>query len=227
MTRLLMLDFDEHLVSAVTRTLSEEGVDVVAVFDVARAREEVREQRFDAALLDCDLIDAGELAAFSELPMILTTSFLEPEGQHRFFRRARLLRKPFTSAQLLSALRATCANQNFADANLVDALRRAHGERQTQTLKVGCARIFMEKGELVHAEFDGATGEDALAEILAEHSSEEVEKCADSAEERSIRRPFQALMLELLRHIDERELRESQRATAEDETTNVFRKGSS
>jgi DNA-binding response OmpR family regulator len=227
MTRLLMLDFDEHLVSAVTRTLSEEGVDVVAVFDIARAREEARQQRFDVALLDCDLIDATELAAFSQLPVILTTSFLEPEGQHRFFRRARLLRKPFTSAQLLAALRATCANQDFEDASLLDVLRRAHGQRQTVSLKVGRARVFMESGELVHAEFDGATGEEALAEILAEHSADEVLRCADSAEERSIRRPFQALTLELLRHIEERELRESERAAADDETTNVFRKGSS
>ena len=226
MTRLLMLDVDEHLVSAVTRTLSQEGVDVVATFSPERARAEALRQHFDVALLDGDLIDPTELSAFAELPVILTTAFLEPEGQHRFFRRATLLRKPFTSAQLLSALHATCANQNFQRVSLMDVLRRAHGERQSLALSVGRARIFLEEGELVHAELDGELGERALAEILAERSPADPRPIAESAGQRSIHRPFQPLMLELLRHIEEREQRESERAEAMDETTHVFRKGS-
>jgi len=219
MTRLLMLELDEHLVSAVTRTLSQEGVDVVA-------RREASQQHFDVALLDCDLIDPTELSAFADLPVILTTAFLEPEGQHRFFRRAQLLRKPFTSAQLLSALHAAGANQSFQRASLMDVLRRAHGERQSLALSIGQARIFMEEGELIHAEHDGQLGERALAEILAERSPADPHPLAESASQRSIHRPFQPLMLELLRHIEEREQHESERMVELEETTNVFRKGS-
>ncbi len=227
MTRLLMLDLDEHLVSAVTRTLSQEGVDVVATFSLERARAEALQQHFDVALLDYDLIDPTELSAFADLPVILTTAFLEPEGQQRFFRRAQLLRKPFTSAQLLSALHATGANQSFQRVSLMDVLRRAHGERQSLALGVGRARIFLEEGELVHAELDGQLGERALAEILAERSPADPRPIAESASQRSIHRPFQALMLELLRHIEEREQRELECAEPLEETTHVFRKGSS
>jgi DNA-binding response OmpR family regulator len=222
-----MLDFDEHLVSAVTRALQQEGVDVVAVSSVERAQAEALRQHFDVALLDCDLLDSAELSAFSELPVILTTSFLEPEGQHRFFSRGRLMRKPFTSAQLLSVLRATCAIKSFEDAGLMDVLRRANSAAQTLSLSVGRARIFIEAGELVHAELDGESGERALAEILAQGPHPEVKVIANSAERRSILRPFQALMLDLLRHIEEREQRESERAAEPRASTRTFRKGPS
>jgi DNA-binding response OmpR family regulator len=204
MTRLLMLDFDEHLASAVTRVLSQEGVEVVAVSHVEGARAALG-QAFDVALLDCDLLDAAELSLFSQLPVILTTSFLEPEGQHRFFRRARLLRKPFTSAQLLSALHETCGAGSFESTSLVDLLRRANSEGQTLSLSVGRARVFVERGELVHAEFDDASGERALVEVLAQGQHVEVLPLARRAERHSIDKPFQALMLELLEQIEARE----------------------
>jgi DNA-binding response OmpR family regulator len=209
MTRLLMLDFDEHLVSAVTRTLQQEGVDVVAVQSFERAREAAASQHFDVALLDCDLIDTSELSAFSELPVILTTSFLEPEGQHRFFSRAPLMRKPYTSAQLLSALRATCVPPSLRNASLLDVLRRANSEGSTLSLRVGRARLFVENGELVHAELGGTSGERALSEVLEQGAQDEVESIAERAARHTIQRPFQALMLDLLRHIEEREQRVS------------------
>lgn len=208
MIRLLMLDFDERLVSAVTRALQHEGVEVVAVANAERAREQALGQRFDAALLDCDLLDASELSAFSRLSVILTTSFLEPEGQHRFFRHARLLRKPFTSVQLLSALRETCGTPSFENPSLVDVLRRAHSDRQDLALSVGRALVFVENGELIHAELDGTSGERALAEVLAQGPHEVVMPVKSRAVTRSIHRPFQPLMLDLLRHIEEREQRE-------------------
>jgi DNA-binding response OmpR family regulator len=220
-----MLDFDEHLVSAVSRTLQQEGVDVVAVRSVESARHEAENQHFDVALLDCDLLDAAELAAFSELPVILTTSFLEPEGQHRFFSRAPLMRKPFTSAQLLSALRATSALPGLENVNLLDVLRRANSEAKSLVLAVGRARLFVEDGELVHAEFDGISGERALAEVLAHGAQAEVVTISGQAERRTIQRPFQALLLDLLRHIEEREQRESAFADEGREDTSTHFKG--
>jgi DNA-binding response OmpR family regulator len=224
MTRLLMLDLDEHLVAAVTRSLQQEGIDVVPVVSVERAREEAARQHFDVALLDGDLIDAAQLAAFSELPVILTTSFLEPEGQHRFFSRAPLVRKPYTSAQLLSALRATCAAPSFQSVSLLDVLRRANSDGSSLALRVGRAHIFVEAGELVHAELDGVRGERALAEVLAQGAQAEVAPITERARERTIQRPFQSLMLDLLRHIEERELRESELG-ARGESTSTFAKG--
>jgi DNA-binding response OmpR family regulator len=212
MTRLLILDCDEHLVSAVTRALQHTGVDVVAVASIERAREQAHTRSFDAALLDGDLIDAAELPAFAGVPVILTTSFLEPEGDHLFFRQAHLLRKPFTSAQLLSALRQACGAPCVENASLLDVLRRAHSTGRSLALQVGRAQVFVENGELVHVELDGASGEPALADLLAEARTVEAVPISARAPGRSIQRPFQPLMLDLLRHIEEREQREAELA---------------
>jgi DNA-binding response OmpR family regulator len=210
MTRLLMLDFDQRLVAAVTRALEQEGVSVVGAASVEEALEQLVSQDFDAALLDCDVIDAEELTAFSVLPTILTTAFLEPEGQHRFFRQARLLRKPFTSVELLSALHEACTELGRESANLVDVLRRAHSAGQSVGFDVGGALVFLEDGELVHAELGSALGERALAEALAQSGSRPIAIPARKVA-RTIHRPFQALMLDLLRHLEEREREEPSR----------------
>jgi CheY-like chemotaxis protein len=204
MTRVLMLDLDARLMAAVTRALQQEDVVVCGVASVDEALEAVQRQAFDAAILDGDLLDPEQLAAFLSVPVVLTTTILEPAGAHRFFSRAPLLRKPFTSAQLLSALHEVCAVPRSAPSRLVDVLRAAHGARRTLSLEVAGARVFMEAGELVHAEFGGRVGEPALAEVLAMSDVRPVELSVRTLE-RTIRRSFRVLMLELFRHIEERE----------------------
>lgn len=204
MTRLLMLDFDTRLVSAVARALRQEAIEVVGVASVQEALDQLSRQPFAAALLDGDVLDDDELAALSVLPLILTTSFLEPEGGHRFFRQARLLRKPFTSAQLLSVLASACGALGPESSGLVDVLRRAHSAGQSLALSVGGALVFVEDGELVHAELGSALGERALAEALAQSERTPIAIPARKVV-RTIYRPFQPLLLDLLRHIEERE----------------------
>lgn len=212
MTRLLMLDMDARLVSAVTRALAQEGIEVVGAPNVEAARARVAERSVDVALLDGDLIDEVELVAFAPLPVVLMTSFLEPEGAHRFFRQARLLRKPFTSAQLLSALHETCGTLSAEPTMLVDVLRRAHTDKQSLGLRVGEAEIFVEAGEVIHAEREGKEGESALADVLAETQTG-FKFIPFRREPRTIARPFRALLLDLLRHLDELEQREEQAPT--------------
>jgi DNA-binding response OmpR family regulator len=202
-----MLDADARLVSAVTRALAQEGIEVIGVPSVEHAHACAEQRSVDAALLDGDLIDEIELSVFARLPVILMTSFLEPEGAHRFFRQARLLRKPFTSTQLLSALRETCGTLRAEPASLVDVLRRAHSDKQSMVLRIGDAEIVVDAGELVHAERPGMAGERALADVLANGPREFVQ-VPFRAVGRSIHRPFRALLLDLLRHIDEREQRQ-------------------
>jgi|SRR5690349_12812411 len=204
MTRLLMLDLDQRLIAAVSRALSQQGVEVIGTSSVAQACASVLDARIDVALLDGDLIDDAELAAFAGLPLLVTTSFLEPEGNHRFFGHARLLRKPFTNAQLLSALQDACRRLGAEPASLVDLLRRAHSDRQDLALRVGEAELFIEGGELIHAERNGVRGERALAEVLAEETQAAV-PIAFRRVPRTILRPLRALLLDLLRTLDERE----------------------
>jgi DNA-binding response OmpR family regulator len=204
MTRLLMLELDQRLIAAVSRALSQQGVQVIGTSSVAQAYASARAGEVDVALLDGDLIDEADLAEFRGLPLLVTTPFLEPEGQHRFFGHARLLRKPFTNAQLLSALQDTCDGLGAEPASLVDLLRRAHSDQQSLALRVGDAELFIEDGELIHAERRGVRGERALADVLAEEHQVAV-RIALRPVPRTIQRPFRALMLDLLRTIDERE----------------------
>lgn len=204
--RLLMLDFDTRLIAAVSRTLRPHGVDVVGTQCVDTACGYARAQRFDVALLDCDSLDPAALAPFSEMPLILTTSFFEPEGQHRLFGHGQLLRKPFTNAQLLSTLRDTLGAIGSEPSHLIDVLRRAHTEAQSVGFSVGEAEVFLRDGELVHAQLGNMEGEGALAEVLAA-GGDSLSRIPVRDVPRTIHRPFQTLMLELLHRIEEREHR--------------------
>ena len=61
-----------------------------------------------------------------------------------------------------------CGAPSSEPDSLVDVLRRAHSNRQSVALGVGRGLLFLEDGELVHAELDGEDGERALVEILAQ-----------------------------------------------------------
>lgn len=204
MTSLLMLDIDPRLISAVTRALGEEGVTVVGSDNLDDALAALAREQFAAALLDGDLIDREQLALFESVPVILSTSFLEPAGGHRSCRQARLLRKPFTGAQLLAVLHDVRGSPGSVPPGLVDALRRAHSDSKSLALDVGGACVFMEQGEIVHAEYGSLVGERALAEVLA-RSTTTPNPVAERDGVRTIYRPFQELMLDSLQQLEERE----------------------
>ncbi|MFT3923876.1 MAG: hypothetical protein QM778_15190 [Myxococcales bacterium] len=205
--RLLMLDLDTRLIAAVSRTLRHYGVDVVGSQCIEVARAEVEAHGFDVAVLDSDSLDPADLTAFAKLPLILTTSFMEHEGRHRLFGRGLLLRKPFTSAQLLTTLRETLGSLGSEPMLLVDVLRRAHTEAQSVGFVVGDAELYLEAGELIHAQLGDMQGEGALAEVLAAGHAR-LSRIPTRDVPRTIHRPFHTLMLELLQRIEEREQRD-------------------
>ncbi len=204
MIRLLMLDFDTRLVSAVTRTLQQQGVAVVGVQNVELARRHAASKTFDVAVIDADLIEPTELDAFAALPLVLVSSFLEPEGRVHELPNARVLRKPFTTAELLSLLREAFGPLSSEPMLLVDVLRLANTEGRSLALRVGHGEVHLENGELVHAELDGDSGESALAEVLA-HAGETPVTIPSRDVKRTIHRPFQVVLLDLLHFIEERE----------------------
>jgi DNA-binding response OmpR family regulator len=202
--RILMLEYDARLLAAVTRTLEQHGVRVVGTHALDTARRLLAIEHFDAALLDCDSLEPDDLLSFTDFPLILVTSFLGHEGAHRFFGHGLLLPKPYTSAQILSALKDALGTLGSEPQLLVDVLRRAHSDAESVGFCVGEAQLFIEQGELVHAELGGLSGEAALAEVLAE-GNPRARRIPARAVERTINRPFQTLLLDLLQRIDERE----------------------
>jgi hypothetical protein len=201
--RLLMLELDRHLLSAVARGLQQEGVEVVGVSSFDAAQALARRQRFDAAVLDCDALDAGELSGLGGLPLIFTSSLPGLAGGPLPLQGS-VLQKPFTNSQLLSVVHGSCGALRIEGKGLVEVLRGANSRDESVTFEIGVARVFMERGEVVHAECAETRGEAALALALTQGGRDVVRLPLRSLL-RSIRRPFQALMLDLLRQLEERE----------------------
>ncbi|MET0284972.1 MAG: hypothetical protein ABW352_10890, partial [Polyangiales bacterium] len=199
---LLMLERDAQLTSAVRRGLSAHGIELTAVHGEAEALQRIACEPFDAALLESDLLGEEGLLSFAGLPLIFTTTCLEPAGTHRFFGRGLLLNKPFTSTQLLAALQQARTPSSHRCDGLVDVLRRANSAGASMTLRVGDALLVIERGEIAHAECGRRRGEPALAEALS--LRQPFTRLPTRPYVRTIERPFQLLMLEILEQLDDR-----------------------
>lgn len=205
MIRLLMLDLDSLLVAAIGRALLQEGMTLENVRSGELACRRVLEGDVDVALLDYNLINRTDFPCFAKVPVVLMTSFLESEEEeHPFFRGARLVRKPFTSAQLLTALREALGPLHSEPVLLVDRLLRAHTCGLSVAFRVASGEVFVEQGELVHAELGKLQGEAALAAILADSHNAPLNIPSRSVV-RTIVRPFRTALLDALGVVDERE----------------------
>jgi CheY-like chemotaxis protein len=203
MIRLLILDLDQLLVAVIARAVSREGIAVEAVESVRAAQERIAAGGIDIALLDASLVHAADFAPLSAVPVVLTSSFPEQESARRFSREVRLLRKPFTGAELMTALREALGPLDSEPLLLVDLLLRAHTSGLTAAYRVGAAEVFMEQGELVHARLGMLQGEPALAAILAD--PHEPRSIPWRGVVQTIERPFRTVLLDALSTVDARE----------------------
>jgi DNA-binding response OmpR family regulator len=201
-TRILMVETDACLVSAVSRALAEYAVILSSVASFDEAVEVLRGEVFALAIVESTLVSATDLKHFSGMPIVVTASFLEPEPARRLARHARLLRKPFTSAELTQVLTEEIG-LTVMEHSLLDVLSRAHNTRRSLELRVGEGELVLEDGEVVHAALAEMCGEAALVEILA-GGGRLVHGPSQSAA-RTINRPFQALLLDALRHVEAKE----------------------
>ncbi|MGC4092768.1 MAG: hypothetical protein QM756_33775 [Polyangiaceae bacterium] len=202
MTRVLMVETDARLISAVTRALARYGVEVCAVDGIERAGELLGRERFALILIDSNLVSERDLPVFAGTPIVITSAFLERTHAERFTRVARLLQKPFTSAELSQVLDDELGLVPSTD-SLLDRLSHAHRGKNSCGLRVGPGELVLEHGELVHAAVAGIQGEAALVEILARGGEVTLGAVCSSA--RTIQRPFGPLLLDALRAVEERD----------------------
>jgi DNA-binding response OmpR family regulator len=87
---------------------------------------------------------------------------------------------------------------------LLDILQMLHLARRSVVLRVGTdrAEIHLQKGEIVHAVYGTASGPEALLAILASRSGSVETRAAEPCPE-TIDQPFEGLILDTLRQIDE------------------------
>lgn len=213
MTRVLLADGDEVLLLTMSRSLAHFGIEVVACSSPAATRACLEEQRFDLAVIDQrwhSVTRRAEASPASETPLVLMTSSWGPREGRPSGEGRTLLRKPFSSLELLSTIRRELGLSHIPPASTIDALHRAHAQQQTVCLRARAvgedwlaaeACIYLEGGELVHAVFGALDGVRALKEIVRRRAPV-VKASPEAAPARSIQRPFRSLIFEILQELD-------------------------
>ena len=139
----------------------------------------------------------------------------------------RVLCKPFTSSELLQAIRqAVDCETGFRGSihglSLIDLLQMFHYARRSLAIAVdGLApgHVFLEDGHVIHAAYRELDGEPALRAILAMPAGSLRTMVLPPSTPHSIARDFQALLLDSLRTLDEDSLEvEGELADLDDHT---------
>ena len=220
MTSILVVDDDEPLCVAVSRDLTHRGYQVRTAHSVPQAIAQLESAAPDVLLADLrmpdrdgiDLLEATQHVA-PRTRAILMSAFATARDYETAVRHGavRVLTKPFTSDELASAIgHAVDCEQGFRGAlhglSLIDVLQMYHLARRSVTLVIGGAvlgSIDLSLGELVHAESAGLSGEAALRALLSRPFGSLSTQTAVPGRPTSIDRPFESLLLDVLREMDE------------------------
>jgi CheY-like chemotaxis protein len=218
-TSILIVDDDEQLRSAVARDLGHRGFQVTAVDSVKDALVRLRARAFDVLLTDLRMGEQDGIDLLAQLPdvapkmpAILMSAFASARDHQRAIElgAVQVLCKPFTSLDLAMAIRQaieceTGFRGNLHGISLVDVLQMFHLSRRSVCVTVGGRPggvVHVRDGEIVHAAQGDVVGEDALRSILGLDSGS-IRSGPLETNEQSIRRPFEALLLDMLRGVDE------------------------
>ncbi|HEY3494962.1 MAG TPA: response regulator [Polyangiaceae bacterium] len=219
MTSILIVEDDERLRSAVARDLSHRGFEVTAVVSVDDALTRLRERGYDVLLTDLRMGERDGIDLLAELPdiaprtpAILMSAYATARDHQRAIElgAVQVLCKPFTSLDLAHAIRQAIECESgfrgqLHGISLIDVLQMFHFSRRSVCVTVGGRQggeIHVRDGEIVHALQGELTGEKALRRILGMDSGA-IRSGPLVAEETSIQRPFDALVLDTLRVLDE------------------------
>lgn len=221
MTSVLVVDDDAQLRAAVARDLEDNGFEVRVAESVQDALAALREAAVDVLLTDLrmsdedgiDLLDQVRHASGATRPILMSAYATARDHQTALELGAvRVLCKPFTSTELLLAIQQavdceTGVRGSVHGLSLVDLLQMFHFGRRSISIAVGApvtGEIHMKDGELVHAACAELQGEDALRALLATPSGS-INTAAFHTEAHTVTRPFQSLLLDALRQLDESE----------------------
>ena len=220
MTAVLVVDDDQMFARAVGGDLRYQGFDVEVVHTVAAALDSVSKQNFDVLLTDLRLgaqdgIDLlGSLRdASPQTRAVLMSGFATARDYQRAVElgAVRVLCKPFTPADLIQCIQEAveCGvgfRGSFHGLSLVDMLQMYHYARRSVAISVSGrspGRMHLRDGQLVHAEFQGQTGEAALTSILTMPAGTLATTPLPPKSSETITRDFRHVLLDALRSLDE------------------------
>jgi CheY-like chemotaxis protein len=223
MARVLVVEDDRVFARVVATALEKAGHEVAHATDLASAEQALRSTaKFDVVLTDMQLGEAGhegidllERARLTQLGA--RTVLMSAHASARDYQRARqlgavrVLCKPFELGEILEAVeQAIDCDKGFHGSvhgmSLVDMLQVFHYSRKSMVVRVRSGaeegQIHLAAGEIVHAQLGPREGVDALAAILRLPNGV-VRTRGPASAARTIERPFDGLLLDVLRQIDE------------------------
>lgn len=241
MTSVLIVDDDASFRTTIGRDLAAHGFAVSQAQNVDEALGALAERSYDVLLTDLRMPGADGIDLLTQVRTlsartraILMSGFASARDYQRAIElgAVRVLCKPFTSSELLQAIRqAVDCETGFRGSihglSLVDLLQMFHYARRTLAIVVDGwdpGHVFVQDGQLVHALYRELEGEAALRAILAMPAGSLRTMVMPDDTPRTIARDFQTLLLDSLRTLDEDSLQGLEGELAEfDETGPVSR----
>jgi CheY-like chemotaxis protein len=220
MTSVLIVDDDAAFRTTIGRDLGEQGFAVSLAQNGAEAAGILERDAIDILLTDLrmpgtdgiDLLDRVRSLS-PRTRAILMSGFASARDYQRALEcgAVRVLCKPFTSAELLQAIRqAVDCETGFRGSihglSLVDLLQMFHFARRSVAIVVdGWApgHVFLEDGRIIHAVYQDLVGVPALHAILAMPAGSLRTMVLAPDTPHSIAGDFDALLLDALRSLDE------------------------
>ncbi len=214
----LIVDADDRWAHPLVEEMSKLGLSAVIARSAREAFDLLAKTRFVIVFSELRLVDYSglDLMRMMKLHSLSTSTVLmSADATASEYKRAiqegalDILVKPFSREELKDTLRkafegASGSKSIIHRLNLVDLLQIMHLGARSVRVKIspGNGSIHMVRGEVVHAEYGALTGADALRLMLSvEPGSIETGPAIEVAE--TIGTPFQMLLMDLMREIDE------------------------
>ncbi len=220
-TRILVVEDDTTLAASISRDLRLQAHDVVCAHDLDEGVRALEKGGFDVLLTDLRMAggDGIELLrrtrAFPDAPSAILMSGVATARDYQTavdLGAVRVLTKPFSSAELHSAIRQAleCGvgyHGTIHGLGLVDVLQAFHLCRRSVTLHVNGRRegiLHMREGEVVHAVAGEHSGEAALRWLIDQKGGHlSTEGLPADELPQTITDPFEMVLLDALRSLDE------------------------
>ncbi|MFT3692702.1 MAG: response regulator [Kofleriaceae bacterium] len=220
MTSVLIVDDDDSFRKTIGRDLGNQGFEVALASGVDEALAALSAKPIDVLLTDLRMPDADGidlLAQVREVSARTRAILMSGFATARDYQRAiecgavRVLCKPFTSSELMQAIRQavdceTGFRGNIHGLSLIDLLQMFHYARRSVAIVVDSwapGHLFLDEGRIIHAIYRELTGEQALRAILAMPAGSLRTMVLPDGTPCSITRDFSTLLLDSLRTIDE------------------------
>lgn len=238
MTSVLIVEDDLQFRSALARDLTVQGYQVAVAQSVDEAVGMLAAKPTNILLTDLrigerDGIDLlGTVREVSpDTRSILMSGYATARDHQRAMElgAVQVLCKPFTATELFNALQQaieceTGFRGSVHGLSLTDVLQMFHFGRRSVVIQVGGrvpGRLFFQDGELIHAQISDVVGEEAFKMIL-QLPSGSIQTSVFTEAPTTIRKPFDNLLLDSLRTIDEEAVESESEHQVDDELDRSF-----